>query len=511
MNTTRLAAVAVTAFLLFASGCGGGGDDGGTPAAPQPPATAQSSLEGTVMNAATGTVIAGASVQSGTATATTSADGRYTLQVAPGSRVVVNVQAAGFAEGTSIASVAENGTANPVTKLLPISSTTTISNATGGTATVPGSTAAVILPAGAFGTADQVRVELTVVSPAQDPTQMPGDFMTESGQRMESAGAIIVTPRDAAGNRLQLASGQSATIRIPVSTRGAVTPTIPLFFLNTTTGLWVQEGTATLMGAAPNQFYEGTVTHFTAWNADRLYDSINVRGCVQNAAGIRVARVLVTSDGIDYSGTATASTDTDGNFTVAMKKNARAAISGLASGRPTNSVSAGPSATDITLPACLVLADTGNSVTMRLTWGETPSDVDSHLYTPSGSHVFYGNQGSLTAAPFANLDVDDVTSFGPEIVTINRLMAGTYTYGLHNFSGETSPGMTASPVRVELNISGRVQVFTLPPGESATTSFVRLFTLTVDARCNVTVTPVNAWQQNLPAEPGPTQAEFCTP
>lgn len=509
MKTSRVAALAMTAFLLLAAGCGGGGDD--PPPTTPPPGTAQSSLQGTVMDAATGAVIAGATVQSGTATTTSGADGRYTLQVAAGSRVVVNVQATGFAEGTSIAAVPENGTASPVTRLLPVSSTTTIANGTGGTATVPGSTAAVIVPAGAFGTADQVRIELTVVSPAQDPAQMPGDFMTSTGQLMESAGAIIVTPRDTAGNRLQLASGRSATIRIPVSTRGTVTPTIPLFFLNTTTGLWVQEGTATLMGTAPNQFYEGTVTHFTAWNADRAYDSINVRGCVQNAAGGRVARVLVTSDGIDYSGTATASTDSDGNFTVAMKRNARAAISGMFSGRPTNSMSAGPSASDITLPSCLVLADTGNSVTIRLTWGQTPSDVDSHLYTPSGSHVFYGNQGSLTAAPFANLDVDDVTSFGPEIVTINRLMVGTYTYGLHNFTGETSPGMTASPARVEVNVGGRTQVFTLPPGETATTSFVRLFTLSVDARCNATVTAVNAWQQNLPAEPAPTQAEFCTP
>ena len=509
MRSTRFAALAAMAFMLLAAGCGGG-SGGGAPA--PTPGTARSSVEGVVLNSATGAVIAGATVQSGSATATTGADGRYTLGVDPSTRLVLNVQASGFAEGMSIASVAENGTATPVTRLLPVGSTSTISHATGGTATVPGSTAAVILPPGAFGAAGDVRVELTVVAPAQDPAQMPGDFMTSTGQLMESAGAIIVTPRDTAGNRLQLAAGQSATIRIPLSTRGAITPTIPLFFLNTQTGLWVQEGTATLMGTAPNQFYEGTVTHFTAWNADRLYDSINVRGCVQNATGGRVAHVLVTSDGIDYSGTATASTDADGNFVVAMKKDARATITGLFGGRQTNTVSVGPSATEVSLtPSCLTLSDTGNSVTIKLTWGQGPADVDSHLYTPSGAHVFFASRGSLGSEPYANLDVDDTDSFGPEIVTITRLMVGTYTYGVHNYSGETSPGMTGSPVRVELNIAGRLQVFTLPAGETATTKFVRLFTITVASNCSTTVTPVNQWEANPPAAPAPTPAVFCAP
>lgn len=519
MKTLRFAALALTAAMLLASGCGGGSDgltgtqtDTTTPPPVTPPTnTARASVEGQVLNASTGAVIAGAIVKSGTATATTGADGRYTLQVSPGDRVVLNVNATGFAEGASIASVAENGTVSSVTKLLPVSNTTTISNTTGGTATVPNSTAAVILPAGAFGTASLVNVELTVINPAQDPTQMPGDFMTSTGERMESFGAIIVTPRDAAGNTLQLASGKSATIRIPLSTRGTPSATIPLFYFDTTRGVWVQEGSATLTGTAPNQYYEGTVTHFTAWNADQTYNSILVNGCVQTATGTRVSGVTVMSDGIDYSGAASATTNAEGKFSVAIKKNARAAITGVQSGRLTNSVSVGPSATDITLSSCLTLSDVNNSITMRLTWGETPADVDSHLFTPNGDHVYFSSQGSLAAAPFAALDVDDTDSFGPEVVTLSKLMVGTYTYGVHNYSGETSPGMTASPVRVELNVAGRIQVFTLPAGETASTMFARLFTITVDARCNATVTAVNQWETDVPAASTPTTPTYCTP
>ena len=47
-----------------------------------------------------------------------------------------------------------------------------------------------------------------------------------------------------------------------------------------------------------------------------------------------------------------------------------------------------------------------------LTWGSSPSDLDSHLEGP-GYHVFYSNKTGKNA----ELDVDDTTSYGPETVT----------------------------------------------------------------------------------------------
>ena len=78
-----------------------------------------------------------------------------------------------------------------------------------------------------------------------------------------------------------------------------------------------------------------------------------------------------------------------------------------------------------------------------LEWGENPSDLDSHLWTPTGAHIYYVTRGSLNSAPFVNLDVDDVTSYGPETVTIRTLEAGTYTYvlgewGRHDTSSSVS-------------------------------------------------------------------------
>ena len=74
-----------------------------------------------------------------------------------------------------------------------------------------------------------------------------------------------------------------------------------------------------------------------------------------------------------------------------------------------------------------------------LTWGEEPPDYESHLWLPAANpfHIFFPsqNRGDSQNFPFATLDVDDTTSFGPETVTINQVLSGgVYEYGVHNFS-----------------------------------------------------------------------------
>lgn len=94
-----------------------------------------------------------------------------------------------------------------------------------------------------------------------------------------------------------------------------------------------------------------------------------------------------------------------------------------------------------------------------VTWGENPRDLDSHLYTPvidgSAYHVYYGMRGSAGTAPYAWLDVDDVSSYGPEAVTIEELYPGTYTYAIYEFSG--SETLTESEAHVQV-FNGRMLV-----------------------------------------------------
>jgi uncharacterized protein YfaP (DUF2135 family) len=148
-------------------------------------------------------------------------------------------------------------------------------------------------------------------------------------------------------------------------------------------------------------------------------------------------------------------------------------------------------------------------VNIKLSWGAAPADVDSYLLTPSGSKIYYGSRGSLQVAPFANLDVDDTSSFGPEVVTINRLMVGAYTYGVDNFSRTYTPGLTNSPIRVELNVGNSQRIFSATTGETTGTRFLRMFRLNVDASCNVTVEVVNTWENSTPSAPVATTPIYC--
>lgn len=291
-----------------------------------------------------------------------------------------------------------------------------------------------------------------------------------------------------------------ATITVPetVSMTGTA--------LDNATGLGIA-GASNASGA----YYEGSVSHFTTWNADQTYNTVRITGCVADASGTPVAGAQVQSDGVDYSGTSSALTDASGNFTMALRLNSSATVVGVAAGRLTNTLRAGPYGADTALPACLALGDTGAGITMKLTWGAAPSDLDSHLFAPSGFEVYFGRKGSLLSDPFANLDVDDTSSYGPEVVTITRLMVGTYKYSVNNYSGYGTGPITASGAKVELNIPGRsLELFTPARGETSGTNWWNLFEFDVDAACNVTVRRVGTFTSVKPAVASAT-ATYCTP
>jgi uncharacterized protein YfaP (DUF2135 family) len=63
-------------------------------------------------------------------------------------------------------------------------------------------------------------------------------------------------------------------------------------------------------------------------------------------------------------------------------------------------------------------------VRIVLTWGETPRDLDSHLDTPSGCHVYYGRKQCNRGQE--SLDTDVTDSFGPETINIRKLAPGVY-------------------------------------------------------------------------------------
>jgi hypothetical protein len=136
---------------------------------------------------------------------------------------------------------------------------------------------------------------------------------------------------------------------------------------------------------------------------------------------------------------------------------------------------------------------TGTQVRIVLTWGASPSDLDSHLTGPAVGggrfHVFFANKTSqASGTTYVELDLDDVFSFGPETITIYEQLAGTYRYSVHDFTNAGDDPSTAlansgAQVRVYRGAS-LVQTFNVPSGGG---TLWTVFELTGAA-----ITPINA-------------------
>lgn len=484
--------------------------------------TAQPQLSGRALNASTGQAAAGVTVRLGSNSVQTGADGSFSLPVAAADeRALLRLNGGGFGESTRVIRLAASGQSDLQVRLLPVSQTGSVDAAAGGTVGNAAGTARVTLPAAGLQRADgtaatgAVAVRLTAIDPSLDSSLMPGDYSTVvagAERQIESFGALAVELRDSADQALNLRAGQTATIRIPLGTRSPSPPaSVPLFFFDEASGRWVQEGSATLQGSGSARYYEGTVAHFSVWNADRLIDTVFLQGCVADGSGQRVAGALVSSDGIDYSGSSVALSDANGNFRLPLRRSSSATLVALRGALFSNTLRADPSSTDFTRSDCLVLAASQTGISITLTWGQNPSDLDSHLYAPDGTEVFYGSKGSLASAPFANLDVDDTSSFGPEVITLTRLMVGTYRYAVNNYSGQASTLLSASQARVSLRLPNRAAELFLPPatGESRQTNYWTVFELDVDAQCRVTLRRVEAYSVTEPSTPRAT-VSYCS-
>ena len=137
------------------------------------------------------------------------------------------------------------------------------------------------------------------------------------------------------------------------------------------------------------------------------------------------------------------------------------------------------------------------SLRIVLSWGASPSDLDSHITGPDGYgsrfHVYYSNS---SYSDEVSLDVDDVSSYGPETITINSFNDGMYRYSVHNYSDQSTVGCEGiynSPARVEIyGSTGLVNSFTAPSSAGASGNTWRVFELNVTGS-SYQVVPVNEY------------------
>ena len=133
-----------------------------------------------------------------------------------------------------------------------------------------------------------------------------------------------------------------------------------------------------------------------------------------------------------------------------------------------------------------------NMYRIVLTWGASPHDLDSHMTGPAAPgdssgrfHVYYGHkQYEFGGTRYVDLDLDDVTSYGPETTTIRNKTAGVYRFSVHNFSGE-SP-LSTSRAQVKLYQGNTLRATFNVPGTNGTANLWTVFEINGE-----TITPKN--------------------
>lgn len=238
----------------------------------------------------TGTPVTGAAVSINGQTVLTDTDGAFSVVVDATTRYVINTEMRGFVPGSRV------HVGDPISDMvieLQVAQTFDI-DPTEAVDVVDNRGTRIELPPGALvgpnGEAPEGPITMEVYTYDVVNEGMVGDMtaVDASGAPvvLQSVGAVSTEFFDEAGNRYQLAPGQTAQISVIVPPEIAFSGFIPLWYFNMETGQWVEEG----MGFVENGVATGTVSHFSAWNFDVKFQD---PACVR----VSVATDLVPENG----------------------------------------------------------------------------------------------------------------------------------------------------------------------------------------------------------------------
>jgi uncharacterized protein YfaP (DUF2135 family) len=216
-----------------------------------------------------------------------------------------------------------------------------------------------------------------------------------------------------------------------------------------------------------------------------------------NGSAIPGATVLINSQ--------SATTNSNGSSSFTQMPQGQVSVQVVASGYTTANQVADLNCIGNTVQIALSPASgqTGGLVSGQfrviLTWGQNPSDLDSHMTGPTTTgtrwHTYYGNR--QPSGGQCGLDRDDTSSYGPETVTCpltgtsgESLRPGVYRYSVHHYSGSGNIGTSAASVRLEF-ANGTYYTYTPPSGFTGSKDVWTVFELTVFSDGSMALAPVN--------------------
>ena len=267
--------------------------------------------------------VANASVTAGTSVTTSDVNGKFSLQNVQLSANdgLVKITKDGYFTGSRTFFVSSGTVNNVKIQLIPKNVSGSFAASSGGNINIAGggsvnfnATSIVNATTGASYSGD-VSVATYFLNPsdANFKEYMPGDLRGIDANNKESIlksfGMVTVEMNDAGGNKLQLASGKTAAITLPIPSalQSSAPGTMPLWYFDETKGVWKQEGTATKQG----NNYVGSVAHFSFWTTGQLTQDVKLEATFKDSAGYVFANKLITITSTNY-GTTNGYTDNAG-------------------------------------------------------------------------------------------------------------------------------------------------------------------------------------------------------
>lgn len=265
---------------------------------------------------------------------------------------------------------------------------------------------------------------------------MPGMLYAENEngdeRYLETFGMLNVELRGAGGQKLNIANGHTAAIEVKIddSQLGSAPSSIPLWHFDDVNGYWKQEGSATKQGS----FYKGEVSHFSWWNCDAEFPTVNLCLKLVDEAGNPLSNTFVslTMGGISYDVFAVS----DNNGQICGLVPANETLTMKIYDNCTNVISTttvGPFTADTTLPDIVV---SGVGVASTLVQGNLVQCNNANV-TDGYVMLSYGGQnrgivavtnGAFSFTTLICDDTDEFTLEGFDFVNLQTTGVINYTF-----------------------------------------------------------------------------------
>lgn len=285
-----------------------------------------------------GNALSGVQITIGNSILTTDNNGSFIVPKATLSEKngFIKATKAGYFAGSRTITPKEKAVNNVTIMLIEKKETGSFANSSGGKIYLPNNGGSVEFPNNAVVTKNgsaftgNVSVAAFYLDPSNKDLHlfMPGDLRgtaTDNTEKyLQTFGMMAVELSDENGNPLQLATGKTAKLTVPItgSLQAAAPATIPLWYFDEIKGMWIEQGSATKVGNT----YQGNVSHFTYWNCDLGLPTVTYEAKFVDANNNPLGNVWVAisrnvSSGNYYSDTRWGCTASDGTLTAIVPAN----------------------------------------------------------------------------------------------------------------------------------------------------------------------------------------------